>query len=234
MEYQRYAIYYVPQEAALADFGARWLGWDCVTGCRIGERRAAPKIGGLTASDITAAPRRYGFHATIKAPFRLRQGAQLPELETAFDALCEGLRAPVLAGLELVPLGRFLALVPVLAQGDDGAALREMASDVVQGLNRFRAPLAAEEIQRRLPARASARQRDLLETYGYVYVQEAFRFHLTLTGRLERAALAQVRDALDEALAPVLPSPFAVNALGLMGEDAQGYFHLIRLNTLKT
>src|SRR5262249_14198568 len=71
MDERRYAIYFVPPaDSALYRFGAGFLGYDCYTG----ERLRQPHDTALTASEwaqLTREPRRYGFHATLKAPFRL-------------------------------------------------------------------------------------------------------------------------------------------------------------------
>src|SRR5262249_12768926 len=67
----RYAIYFVPPaDSALYRSGAGFLGYDCYPGKRLRQ----PQDTGLTASEwaqLTREPRRYGFHATLKAPFRL-------------------------------------------------------------------------------------------------------------------------------------------------------------------
>ena len=56
---------------------------------------------------------------------------------------------------------------------------------------------------------------------------EEFRFHITLTGKLAKGDLPAVEDALARDLGPLLPAPFAIPDLALMGEDDTGRFHLI-------
>jgi Protein of unknown function (DUF1045) len=67
----RYAIYFVPAAGSdLYRFGSSILGYDCYTG----EAVTHPDdVTGDAASwcSITEEPRRYGFHATLKAPFHL-------------------------------------------------------------------------------------------------------------------------------------------------------------------
>ena len=70
MSFTRYAIYYLPPAGALADFGARWLGWDV----RRGAAAVQLDLPGLR--DATEAPRKYGFHGTLKPPFRLAEGQE--------------------------------------------------------------------------------------------------------------------------------------------------------------
>ena len=50
---------------------------------------------------------------------------------------------------------------------------------------------------------------------------EGFRFHITLTGKRPRIRVAKLQ-RLAAHLAPILPRPFAIDALSLMAEDADG------------
>lgn len=225
-QFQRFALYYVPRAGEMAEAAAAWLGWDIARGRAV----AQPRLAGLPAplADLTAAPRRYGFHGTIKAPFRLASDASPRMLATACAALAEALPPVRMAGLRLSALGGFLALTP---EGDD-TALLTLGAEVVSGLDRFRAPLTDAEIARRRPDRLSPRQRDLLDLWGYPHVMEEFRFHLTLTGDLppdQRDATARV---LEHWLLPILPQPFAVEDICLAGEDAAGRFHLVSRHAL--
>lgn len=219
-DFRRFALYHAPG-GALADFGAAWLGWDAVGGCAVTH----PEVPGLPRplDAITEAPRRYGLHATIKPPFRLAPGCSVADLQDAAAALCAA-RGPVsLPGLALNRLGGFLALTPA----GDSPALSRLAAEMVAGLDRFRAPPTAEEIARRRPDRLNAQERRNLADWGYPYVMDAFRFHITLTGPLPEAEAERVRDILAPQIAPYLPAPYAVDALGLFGEGADGRFRLI-------
>ena len=66
-----------------------------------------------------------------------------------------------------------------------------------------------------------------MQRWGYPYVMEEFRFHLTLTGRLDEATAERVETALRPVMAPLLPVPFTVSSFCLFGEAADGMFHLI-------
>ena len=92
-------------------------------------------------------------------------------------------RQPVALDLALAAMGRFLALVPAAPS----EALMSLAAASVETLDRFRAPMSDEERARRLAGPLSARQRELLEAWGYPYVFDEFRFHMTLTGALDEA-----------------------------------------------
>jgi len=226
MEYRRYAVYYTPSDGPLARFGAKWLGWDIATGRAVARTEPAGLPAPLGA--ITEAPRRYGFHATLKPPFRLAPGHSVQALDTALARLSGQMPPLPLDGLGLASLGGFLALVP---RGET-ASLGGLAAMVVETLDAFRAPPAPDEIERRRAAGLSLAQEALLARWGYPYVMEEFRFHMTLTGRLERAQIAPVRAVLEAALDGVLPAPFVLDGLSLVGEDAQGRFHLVHRHTL--
>lgn len=218
--YRRYAIYAAP-DGPLGAWAASWLGWDAEAGAAVPH----PRVPGLMqpVEMLTAAPRRYGFHGTVKPPFRLAEGASVADLHAATYALCEA-SAPVrLGGLRLARLGGFLALVP---QGE-AAALGALAQRMVEGLDGFRAPPDAAESARRRPETLSPRQRALLDEWGYPFVAEEFHFHLTLTGNLPSDIAARTEAALALELQGLLPAPFTVDSLCLFGEGADGRFRLL-------
>lgn len=211
----RYAIYFAPEEGtALHRFGRDWLGRDPRSadyGAPL-HPDAAPHI---------AAPRRYGFHATLKAPFRLRDGSGRAELAAALRAFAAA-RAPfVTAPLELGGLDGFLALRPRAA-----AALDRLAADCVRDFEAFRAPPDEGEPRRRGGAGLSPRQAENLRRWGYPYVFEDFRFHMTLTGRLDAWERERMLALLGPPLAPVLDEPLAVASVCLFEERPDAPFVL--------
>lgn len=222
-DFTRYAIYWLP-EGALSDWAEAWLGWDMADGRPLPR----PHIAGLPRdlADLTAAATAYGLHATIKPPFRLAHGMSAADLDAAFGAFCAD-EAPVpLAGLTLDSLGGFLALRP---RGGT-AALDALAQRTVATLDRFRAPAPPDEIARRRAAGLTPRQEDNLLRWGYPHVGADFRFHITLTGRLDADDAAQVRAVLAPLLAP-LAGPLVIRRLSLVGQTARG-FRLIAHHTL--
>lgn len=220
---KRFAVYYAPPPGDFADRASAWLGRDAVSGAPC----AQPDLG-LPASAITTEPRRYGFHGTLKPPFRLAPGRTPQALGQALADLAGDLAPVSLPGLRLARIGGFLALVP---EGD-AAPLAALAARVVAELDPFRAPLTGSEIARRRPERLSPRQRELLDLWGYPFVMEEFRFHLTLTDRLEPACADRTETALDAFFAPVLPRPFQLRDLCLFGEGQDGLFRLLHRYTL--
>ena len=214
---QRYAVYYAPRDGAFSTAAAAWLGWDVVAGSMV----AQPDLPGIAA--LTADPRKYGFHGTLKPPFRLADGVQTEDLEKALTTLAAR-RAPVeMSGLQMALLDGFLALIPV----GDPARLQDLAAEVVVDLDPLRATLTPAEIARRRPESLSPRQRDLLATYGYPYVLEEFQFHLTLSGRLQDPEATALRAAATRHFDGLVPQPFRLEDLCLFGEDQDGRFHLL-------
>lgn len=217
----RYAVYYAPRPGDFAHWAARWLGWDNLTGQPVDQ----PQVSGLPLPlpDLTVAPAKYGFHGTIRAPFRPAPGVGEAQIAAAVADLAGQLAPAGCGGLRLADLHGFLALVP---DGDE-AQIRALGAAVVQATDPLRAPLTEAEIARRNPERLPHRERQYLERWGYPYVLDAFRFHLTLTGPVTPDAAAGLMPVLAAQVAPVLPRPFVIEDLCLFGEDAQGRFHLL-------
>jgi putative phosphonate metabolism protein len=214
----RFAIYYTPPEHdPLTVTAARWLGRNAFTG----ESGMPPAAAGLGQAEIayhTAAPRRYGFHATLKAPFRLASSQTEAGLAAALAGFCRS-RAPLtLPRIELALLDGFLALVPAAPMRE----LEQLAADVVTTFDRFRAPLTEAEIERRNPHGLSPRQIGLLQRWGYPYVMDEFRFHMTLTGRLDAEEVPRVREAVETFFGPHLERPLEIGHLALFVEPEPG------------
>lgn len=214
----RYAVYYAPEPGAFATAAASWLGWDPATGQVVPQ----PDLG-VDLAALTADPRKYGFHGTIKPPFRLAPGISAADLAASVAAMAATLPAVRLEGLELRALEGFVALTPT----GDTTALEDLAARVAADLDPLRAPLTEAEIARRRPDRLSPRQRDLLTRFGYPYVMEEFRFHLTLSGNLSQADRDRLLPLAQAHFAGHVPQPFTVADLCLFGEAADGRFHLL-------
>ena len=221
MNPNRFAIYFVPGSSEpWAQFCTAWLGWDIETGKAV----AHPNLDGFgPVSAITTVPRRYGFHATIKPPFRLRGDRPKQALMRAAADLAANLPSVQITGLQVTAMGRFLALT---AQ-EDTTALNALAASVVRDLDRFRAPPSAQELARRRAANLTPQQETNLRDWGYPHVMDQFRFHMTLTGKLPKDQLTKTHDVLHKTLTPLLPQPLWLTELALVGEDDDGFFHVI-------
>ena len=222
---KRYAIYYLPEAGGFSDAAASWLGWDLL----LGRPKPQPEFDmPRPLHELTAAPRKYGFHATIKPPFRMVEGATFADLAQAVASLTSRLRSIALPGLQIVNLDGFLALIP---QGYS-AELQILAAEVVRSLEPFRAALTLAETARRRPQTLTPSQRNLLQIYGYPYVMQEFRFHRTLSGPLTETEFPLVRTAALAHFLPELPQPFVLGSLCLCGEDGAGRFHLLHRSAL--
>lgn len=226
MTFTRYAIYFAPPtEAAWGKFATSWLGWDMESGTPATQPEIPGlNITGLDLAAITQVPRKYGLHATMKPPMRLADGQNLEALRLACADLAARQAPVTLEGLHLARLGRFLAL---RVTGDE-ATLNALATACVRDLDALRAPAPEAELAKRRAAGLSPAQEANLTAWGYPYVLDQFRFHVTLTGKLPKASLPAVEAALTEHLIPLLPSPFEIRDLALVGEDSGGRFHMIQ------
>ena len=220
--FTRYALYYAPEAGStLARLGADWLGRDAAGGA---VSPVADCPGARPMARLATSARRYGLHGTLKPPFRLAEGCSADDLiETA--AAWAATRAPVdLGTLVLADWDGFLALVPARQT----VALEGLAADLVRDLDAFRAAPSAQELAKRRASGLNARQEALLGQWGYPYVMEEFRFHITLTDRLTPAERPILRAAAEGHFAPVLGQPARMTELAVFAEDADGLFHLVR------
>lgn len=187
----RYAIYFTPPtDGPLHRFGEAVI-----------ERRGALPTGlsDMLSSTVQAEPRRYGFHATLKAPFALAGGQSEAFLLAHAQAFARERRPVLLPALAVALMGDFVALVCVTPPD----ALSELAAACVRTFEPYRAALSEHDRLRRLSAPLTPRQIRNLDAWGYPYVFEEFVFHMTLTGRLQADIRLPVRDLLCAAYATI-------------------------------
>lgn len=213
----RYAIYYTPPPfSALARFGAGVIGYDCFDAVEVTHMRLTgidPNVQKLT----TLGPRRYGFHATILAPFDLKSQSEDDLIASASAYASEV--APIRIGsLKIVALGEFIALAPT--ESEEG--ISHFAADCLKTFDRFRAPLSVGDRERRLKLKLSAHQIDLMDRWGYPYVLDQYRFHMTLTGALQHPMRDAFREALELAFGDRANDSFELDAISVMRQDDPG------------
>jgi len=214
----RYALYFAPAVThPLWLAGNAWLGRDPEQDCRL----ALPEVAGFVPEQviaITASPRRYGLHATLKAPFVLNAGRSEAELRSRLTDFCTPHMAFDLPLLQVAALDDFIAL----RCSHRSQELHDLADACVRHFDDFRAPPDAAELARRRPESLDAAARVRLAHWGYAHVFEGFEFHVSLTG----AVTADMRDALLPWLADYFRSALAVpitfDALALYMEPAPG------------
>ncbi|MDE1993420.1 MAG: DUF1045 domain-containing protein [Rhizobiaceae bacterium] len=220
----RYALYFTPPEAdPLNELAARWLGRDAFSN----EILPATGVGTPSADaqhEVTAEPRRYGFHATLKAPFELASSVTERDLlDVAADFAA---RTPAFAIPELVlgQLGHFFALVPAAVH----QPLQEFAGRVVKTFEPFRAALSEADIARRKPEGLTEQERANLLRWGYPYVFDEFRFHMTLTGRVPAEQQAGIGALLRDRFASHTGKPLEISGLAVFVEEERGAPFIIR------
>jgi hypothetical protein len=224
----RYAIYLAPPpDTPLWRFGSRVLGYDAITGDDI-HGYAPGGIDPVIWRAIAERPRTYGFHATLKAPFRLAPGLGLTDLRDDLRAYCWARHS-----FDLGPLGvnsitdaageGFAAMTPLRPSPE----LAALEWDAVRHFDRFRAPLTEDELRNRRPEKLTARQRESLGSFGYPFIGEDYRFHMTLTGHVRN--VAAIADALADSMANALGSAhLRVDALVLFEQaSARERFRVI-------
>ncbi len=213
----RYAIYYTPPPfSALARFGAGVIGYDCFDAVEVSLAR----LDGIDANVqkmMTLAPRWYGFHATIVAPFHLKSQTE-DDFIAAASAYATSIAPVRIGGLKVAALDDFVALVP--AERNEGVS--RFAADCLEAFDQFRAPLSAADRARRLKSSRSDRQIELLDRWGYPYALDEFRFHMTLTGALPDNMGNPFREALELAFAERSNDSFELDAISVMRQDDAG------------
>jgi putative phosphonate metabolism protein len=213
----RYAIYYAPEPGSdLAAFGVRWTG-----SSDDGKSVPAPDIPGISPSrfaELTVGPRRYGFHGTLKPPFVLNPGATPANLIAAAQIVARGLAPIVIPPLEIQVIGKFIALTP----SSSSAELEKLAAQCVRAFEAYRNPLSEEQVATYRANKLTVHQDSMLEHWGYPYVMEEFRFHISLTERIddiaERRAMMQAVIAMT---APIADKPVTIRDLALFHQTGR-------------
>ena len=221
---RRYALYFAPPAAhPLWQVGCDWLARD-------------PESGTAgTGASHRAEPRRYGFHATLKPPFALRDGLAESQLLAALAAWVRGRGVFEMPALAVATLGDFVALRSVARDATaPGLPLRALADDCVRAFDVFRRPLSSAEAARRLTPELDADQRGNVDRWGYAHVFDHWRFHMTLSDSLLRSAegdrvRAELLADATRHFACALAQPLRCDGVALFVEDAPGVdFRLAR------
>ncbi|MFZ6764138.1 DUF1045 domain-containing protein [Pseudoroseomonas sp. WGS1072] len=214
----RLALYWAPErEDPLHAAASAWLGRDAETGAALPQ----PSIAGLDLAEVTADARGYGFHATLKAPFR----PAIPEagVREAAQNLAGRIAPFDLPPLVVADLDGFLAL----RESHSCPALQALADAAVEMLEPCRAPLTEAEVARRRPERLAERQRSHLYRWGYPHVFEDWRFHMTLSRRLTPGEADILRPAAEAALGTAAGRPRRVREVCLFAQAGPGEPFLI-------
>jgi putative phosphonate metabolism protein len=215
---QRFALYYAPSVTdPLWLRAAQWLGRDPAGGAV-----AAVEIPGIDVArriDVSESARRYGFHATLKAPMALAEGVTQAALEEALRRFGPDLPAVEIGKLKVASIDGFVALIPERQT----ETLTAFVARVVEAFDPFRAPLTAADREKRVRnGRLTPRQIELLDRFGYPYVMEEFLFHMTLTDRLVDADREEIMGAARDWFAPLLNKSYWLDCIALFHEPSPG------------
>ncbi|GGA28142.1 DUF1045 domain-containing protein [Dyella nitratireducens] len=200
----RYAVYFCPAAGSeLEAFGREWLSTDAVPGVTSERLRV-----------LTSNVRRYGWHATLCAPFALAEQARYDDVRENVADIAQRTQAFEFA-LHLDRLAGFLALRP--SAGETPAWM--LAERCVRRLNALRAPVTDEAWQRKA-VKLDAVERSLFRQFGYPYVLDRYRFHMTLCA----PASEEEESALQAWLSPWVASlpPARIDAMTICREAEPG------------
>jgi putative phosphonate metabolism protein len=214
-DFPRYAIYHAPAPGSGLDrFGAQLLGYDAFGG------EDLPFPDGILQEvpdwrELTRDPRKYGFHATLKAPLSLAPGRTEAELVAACAAFASKPRAIPVISPVVGSISGFIAVIPA----EPPQELIRLAADCVSEFDSFRAPLTESDRARRNPSRLTPRQCEHLDRWGYPYVMEDFRFHMTLTGRVGAERREPLLAMLQNRFSAIDLETLAIDRIALFRQD---------------
>jgi len=218
MSTARYALFFSPLPGTQpAQIGATWLGRDVDSG-RTVLRAHHPGLSLERAARIVVEPRHYGFHATLRAPFRPAEGVNRDAIADLTESLATRLAPVTVPSLVLRKIANFFALVPA----DPCPAIDALAAACVEATDSVRAPLDQTEMARRRAAPLSKRQKLLLARWGYPFVMEEFQFHMTVAGPIGDSEAGEVPAALENHFRPLIGQPMGVDTLSLFHQPGRG------------
>jgi len=224
-DYPRYAIYYAAAPGSDLDrFGAQVLGYDAYSGEDLPFPEGIMQIAS-DWRDLTKDPRKYGFHATLKAPMSLSPGKTEAELLAACESFAGKSRPIPIITPVVGSISGFIAVVPAAPSPE----LERLAEDCTREFDSFRELLTPEDRARRNPTDLTPRQREYLDRWGYPYVMEEFRFHMTLTGRLAAERREPVLTMLRNSFSAVGVKTLAIDRVAVFRqENADSRFRIVK------
>ncbi len=176
----RLAIYFSPlQGSELAKAAAQWLGRNNES-LTYQEQKTDFTLNSVKITQITSSPFHYGFHGTLKPPFRPVPGTDLEKVKDRLCFFASQFKKFTLPPLHLRQIHTFFCLTPTVRCEQ----LHNLADETVRAFDDLRRPPSQDELQKRREANLSPAQEEMLVTWGYPYVMDQFRFHLTLTNNI--------------------------------------------------
>lgn len=221
----RYAIYYAPSpDSALAELGANWLGRNNDLASAIPQQSVAG-ISPDRLREITASAHHYGFHATLKPPFAIAAEGTPEQLDAALANFAKKQKTIDRLALKVGCLDGFLALL----LAEESMEIRNLAAACVREFDAFRAPPSQQDLARRRQAPLTDLEDALLQRWGYPYVMEAFRFHMTLTCRLAEEERDPLENTIRTLFGPIAAKGVSIDGISLFHQESRdSAFRLLR------
>ncbi len=222
--YKRYAIYYVPSENSELDlFGKCWLGWDPYKGEETTKSDLSKLPSFKKFSSLVLTPKQYGFHGTIKAPFKLKNEYTYNDLENKVREISKQIHSFYFDQLIIEKLGNFIGLIPT-----NNLKVNAVSNKFVEELDYLRDELSESEIKKRKPHKLTSNQKQMLFKWGYPYVFDEFKFHLTLTSKLNVVEIDDVFRSLQNILKQVNLNKISFNNICIFGQKSDEKFYFVQ------
>ena len=222
--FSRYAVYFSPpEESALSKFASSWLGWNAQNA----QKMSRPILKRLNSdiAELTKLQSSYGFHGTLKPPFSIVKTKDENDLKYAILKLSQSIKKFEISTIRLKILNGFVAIVAA----DENNEIKNLAKKCVQELDSFRQLEPLKKVQKRRSTGLSKSEEFNLQKWGYPYVMDSFRFHLTLTRRLNPEESKNVMEVLAAELSEILRASLPIRDICLFGEsDTSGNFQIIQ------
>ena len=229
--YKRVAIYFLPKKnSSLENFGKNLLGRDINKKKKISlTRRQKYFINrGFTyfdeLKDYCEQPAKYGFHATLKAPFRLKRNVKTKNFYDVISHIAAQHSRFKIKGLKIVYSKKFT----FITSRKPNKLLINLENDLVKHLDTFRAELNKTEIKKRIPDSLTFKQNKYLKEWGYPFVFDQFKFHMTLMNQNNNKLSNKQKLELEKLIYKTSNNVIEFNEISLLGENKNGYFEEIK------
>ena len=229
--YKRVAIYFLPKKnSSLENFGKNLLGRDINKKKKISlTRRQKYFINrGFTyfdeLKDYCEEPAKYGFHATLKAPFRLKRNVKTKNFYDVISHIAAQHSRFKIKGLKIVYSKKFT----LITSRKPNKLLINLENDLVKHLDTFRAELNKTDIKKRIPDSLTIKQNKYLKEWGYPFVFDQFKFHMTLMNQNNNKLSNKQKLELEKLIYKISNNVIEFNEISLLGENKNGHFEEIK------
>lgn len=229
--YKRVAIYFLPKKnSSLENFGKNLLGRDINKKRKISLTRRQKYFINRRFTyfdelkDYCEKPAKYGFHATLKAPFRLKRNVKTKDFYDVISHIAAQHSRFKIKGLKIVYRKKFT----FITSRKEIKSLINLENDLVKHLDTFRAELNKTEIKKRNPDSLTFKQNKYLKEWGYPFVLDQFKFHMTLMNQNNNKLSNKQKLELEKLIYKISNNLLEFNEISLLGENKNGYFEEIK------